>query len=168
MIGAIIDLSDRSGSNFLNGFIDDTPELLYYMLNGYGGQKYDFKRAGTKEGDKNYDNPNYHYRGMEITLDGETYITSARDIGNFAAGYIAGKYDLPWGASETAFDMLETKQQFNRRLLNDILAGKHVNIEWKKEGKPTRYAQRAGYVCGQSQSYILRMSNVIRKLQSIF
>lgn len=38
-------------------------------------------------------------------------IASARDIGNYAAGYVAGVHGFGWGSSRFAFDALQTKQE---------------------------------------------------------
>lgn len=38
-------------------------------------------------------------------------VASARDIGNYAAGYVAGVHGLGWGTSRFAFDALQTKQE---------------------------------------------------------
>ena len=134
---AVIDLSDKSGEKFLSNFMKDTPNLMVYMPNAVGGEKYDFKRAGTKIGDALYNNSSYHNRGMRVRLGGKTYIASARDIGNFAAGYVAGKNDLSWDAARAAFDGLETAQHAVRGKLGIY-----------REGKPTQYAERLGYNIG--------------------
>ena len=34
-------------------------------------------------------------------------VTSARDIGNIAAGYVAGINGMPWGATRIAFDVYQ-------------------------------------------------------------
>jgi hypothetical protein len=43
--------------------------------------------------------------------DNVTVIASARDIGNFGAGYIAGNNGLTWGTARLGFDALQSKQQ---------------------------------------------------------
>lgn len=51
----------------------------------------------------------YMYRGMLFRDDyGHTLFASARDIGNYGAGYIAGVSGQTWGASCKAFDALES------------------------------------------------------------
>ena len=132
---AIINLSDKSGERFLSNFMKDTPFILYYIFNGTTGKKYDFKRNGTHEGDCNYNNVKYHYRGMKISIEGKTYIASARDIGNVAAGYIAAKHGFYWGETRIAFDFLESVQ----------------NGEFSKEGKPSVSAQEIGFDIGYKQ-----------------
>ena len=103
-LGSIINPYDDSGRTFLNDFITNTPEIGYYMENATGGKLYDFKRTnGTPGGDKNLD----MYRGMPIS----TFVyVSARDIGNYAAGYITGLHGSTWGLSRYAFDKLQSKQ----------------------------------------------------------
>ena len=51
----------------------------------------------------------YQYRGMPIGKDdtGKTIITSARDLGNWAAGYIAGVNGVSWANSRLVFDLYE-------------------------------------------------------------
>ena len=44
-----------------------------------------------------------------ITGNGQTIFTSARDVGNIAAGYIAGINGMSWKASRTAFDAYQSK-----------------------------------------------------------
>jgi hypothetical protein len=51
----------------------------------------------------------YMYRGMLFRDDhGHTLFASARDIGNYSAGYIAGVSGQTLGASRKAFDALES------------------------------------------------------------
>lgn len=136
--GSIIDLSDKSGEEFLSDFMNNTPSLIDYMPNAIGGEKYDFKRNGTEYGDNNYNNSLYHHRGMIVSIDNKKYIASARDIGNFAAGYIAGKNDLSWAIARLGFDLLETKQHMSKG-----------EFGFFKEGNPTRYAEKAGFDVGR-------------------
>tara|TARA_R110002096_G_scaffold433945_2_gene654200 strand:- start:22 stop:165 length:144 start_codon:yes stop_codon:yes gene_type:complete len=37
-------------------------------------------------------------------------VASARDEGNYSAGYIAGKHGFGWTSSRFTFDALQTKQ----------------------------------------------------------
>ena len=112
-----IDPNDRSGTDFINNDIvgDRSLGLVSYMFNGTGGGKYDFKRQGAKKGDSNYDNPDYFYRGMSFgkTKAGKNIFASARDLGNYAAGYIAGKNGLSWFESRLGFDTLQSIQDFS-------------------------------------------------------
>lgn len=108
--GSIIDPKDNSGIDFFNSFNNEEPSVTDYMANATGYGKYDFKRAGvTKEDGK--DNPTYYYRGMPIrTENGKTIYSSARDIGNYAAGYIAGHLQIRWDWTRRQFDKLQSKQ----------------------------------------------------------
>ena len=131
-IGCIINLNDQSGQEFLTDFVNNTPSILNYMFNATKGEKYDFKQ-------QNAPNPTivpenmYNNRGMAISINGNDYIASARDIGNYAAGYIAGHNGLSWTEARLGFDALETRQH---HFLPSI------------EGKPSRYAQFKGYTSG--------------------
>ncbi len=139
--GAIINPNDKSGADFLNKDImgKDGPSLENYILNAKGGEKYDFKTNGMVErGDVT---PAQHmYRGMSLegvdgigSQDGNiTTYASARDIGNVAAGYIAGSNGISEPRTRFAFDLLESFQR-----------GK-ISFE----GHPTKQAQRAGYNLG--------------------
>jgi RHS repeat-associated protein len=132
VIGSIINLNDQSGQEFLTDFFNNTPSILNYMFNATKGEKYDFKQ-------QNAPNPTivpenmYNNRGMAISINGNDYIASARDIGNYAAGYIAGHNGLSWTEARLGFDALETRQH---HFLPSI------------EGKPSRYAQFKGYTSG--------------------
>lgn len=58
------------------------------------------------------------YRGMpitniEFTFDVLTTYSSAKDIGNMAAGYIAGKKGLTWEQARCGFDGLQKLQDGN-------------------------------------------------------
>lgn len=102
--GSIIDLNDKSGDLFLSSIISNNPPMIDdYMMNARNNQPYDFKVTnGTGSPIKGID----IYRGMPIGVNGKgkPIITSARDIGNIAAGYIAGINGMTWEASRTAFD----------------------------------------------------------------
>jgi cell wall-associated protein len=111
-IGSIIDPNDNSGKFFLESFNKEEPSIIEYMTFGVGGKKYDFKREGTKKGDISYNNPIYFYRGMPIkSKNGEMIFSSARDIGNYAAGYIAGHLQIKWEWARRQFDKLESNQK---------------------------------------------------------
>jgi len=111
-IGSIIDPNDDSGKIFLESFNKEEPSIIEYMTFGVGGKKYDFKREGTKKGDISYNNPTYFYRGMPIkSKNGEMIFSSARDIGNYAAGYIAGHLQIKWEWARRQFDKLESNQK---------------------------------------------------------
>ena len=156
-LGSVIDPNDQSGQKFWNNFKTWAPfmPLLYYILNGYGGQKYDFKRQGEPYpgADKNNKeqinaNNKYHNRGMKLNIDGKEYITSGRDIGNYAAGYVAGLHGLTWKEARYGFDKLESKQQ----------GGKAI------EKAPSQSAQLKGYTNGWVKSGLIRRLILLKLL----
>lgn len=103
-IGSIINMNDKSGDVFLSNIISKNPPMLDdYIMNARNNQQYDFKATnGTAHPIKDID----YYRGMPIGINGngKKIVTSARDIGNIAAGYIAGVNGMTWEASRIAFD----------------------------------------------------------------
>ena len=147
--GSVIDLNDKSGQEFWNNFQTWAPfmPLAYYAFNAYKGQKYDFKRQGepypgTNDNEEDKENQKYHNRGMKLNIDGKEYIASGRDIGNYAAGYIAGLHGLTWQEARCGFDALESIQ------LKRITA----------EKKPSQSAQLKGFTNGwKTQGMIRRL-----------
>ncbi len=93
-----IDPKDQSGNDFINNdIIKDNPSVPYYMANAKGGEPYDFKR--TNGTDKViYTTPEEYYRGMPILgeKDGKPIFGSARDVGNFGAGFVSGRSGQGW------------------------------------------------------------------------
>lgn len=104
---SIINMNDRSGDRFLSQIIGNNPPMFDdYMMNARNNQPYDFKVTnGTGE---KYEKEQF-YRGMPIgvTGNGQTIYSSARDIGNMAAGYVAAVNGMSWEASRMAFDMYQ-------------------------------------------------------------
>ena len=153
--GAIIDTNDMSGSDFLNNFEKNTPDLFSYMYNARNGKKYDFKDIG--KGDKKGDDLNKHrHRGMSLgsNTDGNKIFGSARDVGNYAAGYVAGKNGLYWGEARLGFDVYQS---------------------WKSkkicsEGYATQAAQSLGFSAGfvTPEGRAIRSYRSIRDRDSIF
>jgi len=84
---------------------------LLYAINAGGGDEYDYKTQGQKGGETL---ENYEYRGSQLSPG--IYV-SARDIGNYFAGYIAAAT----GQSESSF--LETAGAFNYYHNNKFLLG---------------------------------------------
>ena len=111
VVGAQIDMLDKSGQNFFDkDIVKSKIDVIYYMANATGGQKYDFKTIGIKNRG-NLSRTQYSYRGMPFTDEnGNKFIASARDIGNYSAGYMAGISGQGWEASRAAFDALESVQ----------------------------------------------------------
>ena len=107
-IGSIINPNDESGYKFLNHIFNNTPAMFDdYMVNAINGRKYDFKVTnGTDNVIEGID----IYRGMPIgkTTKGETIFSSGRDIGNIAAGYVAGANGMNWTFSRIAFDIFQS------------------------------------------------------------
>lgn len=112
-IGAIIDLNDKLGQDFWTFFTIDMPGIDLYItsmligsLDGYindcpNTSPFDFKSYG-------YDGDYYALhvsRGMPISFgDGNTYITTARDIGNVYAGFLFGYYGWSYNSTRNGFD----------------------------------------------------------------
>ena len=137
--GAVIDLGDTSGQQFLDNIMENTPDPFSYGYNARNGEKYDFKAIKPTDGTSNdNESPQYHYRGMPISIDGNTYIFSARDVGNFAAGYVASNYYIPWAVTRLFFDGYESIQKTRN--------ANHIIIT--REGKTSQAAQYSGYIKG--------------------
>ena len=121
MGGSKINLNDNSGRYFLNKMASDNITLDDYMKKAKTGSPYDFKSTnGDSKPIPNID----VYRGMPIggkTSNGQLLISSARDIGNIAAGLVAAKNGIPWKAARIAFDTYQSK--------NNIDKGLHPGIE---------------------------------------
>ena len=104
---SIIDVNDRSGYEFLKKIMSQIPPMIDdYMLNARTGHRYDFKVTnGTDHEIEGID----IYRGMPVgvTDKGQVIFSSARDIGNIAAGFIAGVNGMPWIPSRLAFDFYQ-------------------------------------------------------------
>ena len=103
-----IDLNDKSGKDFITHIVDANEPLVIYAIKALPGGMNDFKTSnGTR--DKS-DNNRDIYRGMPLgsSSNGVLYISSARDIGNMAAGYEAGIHGLSWLATRILFDGLQS------------------------------------------------------------
>ena len=110
--GAVINPSDHSGQKFFDSEIASSHiDVITYMRNAYGNRPLDFKKRGiANRGKQSVDQ--YMYRGMPFKdQDGRIYYATARDIGNYSAGYVAGTAGQGWVASRKAFDALESLQQ---------------------------------------------------------
>ena len=108
MVGAIMDPQDTSGKNFLNNIISEDVTLIDYMYNARNNHPYDFKVTNGQDNLVSMDSK-YIYRGMIIgkTVPGQFIYSSARDIGNIAAGIVAAKNGIPWAAARIAFDLYQ-------------------------------------------------------------
>ena len=133
VVGAEIDLKDNSGMAFINKVAHAHDTLVEYAQKALPGGEYDFKVSnGSNEKREGNLKP---YRGMPVGRGskGTLYISSARDIGNFAAGYKAGSKGLSWSTTRFFFDMLQSYQD------------KGPSIE----GESTQNAERFGWEQGQ-------------------
>jgi RHS repeat-associated protein len=104
---SIINMNDKSGNNFITNIIHNRPPLFSdYIKNARTNHKYDFK---VTNGTDNPINEIDIYRGMPIgkTANGQDIITSARDIGNIMAGYVAASNGMSWKESRIAFDFYQ-------------------------------------------------------------
>jgi hypothetical protein len=148
----VIDPNDQSGRNFLNNeILAGDPSLPYYMANATAGKKYDFKRTNntdkilyTEARDGGAD----FYRGMPImgVKNGKQIFGSARDVGNIAAGMVAGRGGFGWSTSRFfGLDFLETTQKHGT--LKTFLLYPFFGV-YEVEGSSTQYGQRLGYRIG--------------------
>lgn len=105
--------------------------LFEYMANATDGFKFDFKR----DGNKNNNDREFHHRGSLFYTDndGEKVYASARDAGNFSAGYMAASKGINWNDARMAFDLLEFGKS--------IFKGNWV----LGEGRQSTHAQALGY-----------------------
>jgi hypothetical protein len=108
-VGSIINPNDRSGDNFLGDIIGNNPPMFSdYIANAGNGEKYDFKTTNGR--DRQIEGID-QYRGMPIggnKYTGVVTYSSARDIGNIVAGYIAGANGMSWEVSRIAFDTYQS------------------------------------------------------------
>lgn len=74
---------------------------------------------------------------------GQIIYTSARDIGNIAAGYIAGANGMSWQARRAAFDAYQSK----------------INGRLEIEGISTRNAEYYGWRMGYNQLPYKKLNN---------
>ena len=125
---SVIDSKDGSGLQFMYNLISDDPSLLDYIGKTQNGHEYDFK-ATNGNPEENYSLN--HYRGMPfgVSKAGYPIFTSARDIGNIAAGYVSARKNLPWKIARLGFDGYQILQ-----------SGK-----FNAEGNSTQSAQKYGY-----------------------
>jgi RHS repeat-associated protein len=136
-----INPNDNSGEQFLGANIYGNKMTLdEYMANANLGEKYDFKSIGLKNtgGDAREE---HFYRGTVVgKKDGTTVYTSARDVGNMSAGYVAASNGMTWTASRLAFD------------------AKQGGIE----GVSTRNAEAFGFRLGSNNTHPFRQVENLR------
>ena len=148
--GSIIDPYNNSGANFLNDeIIGANLNTGEYMANATGGQPLDFKRRDIENVPKDQQTQ-YMYRGMPLNgvteivgNDGKGTVVygSARDVGNVAAGYVAGNNGLLWEEARMGFDALETLQHM-------------PTLRIWREGQPTQRAERVGWDNGYARYWL--------------
>ena len=105
----IIDLNDHTGQLFYNDIKDNTPGEYYYAFgdekaNGQKYGNYDFKAIGLPMGLSEKEVLQYYDRGMPFDYGNGVYIASARDVGNFVAGFVAGKNGVGIIVTRLGFD----------------------------------------------------------------
>ena len=152
VLGTIINPNDNSGRSFLMDIKNDRPMLITYIINATGGGKYNFKNKGI-DGRGKQSLSQYHLRGMPLNGiagvgKGNVYGT-ARDVGNYAAGFVASAAGLDWDEARLGFDLYEC---LTRR-------------EFRQECMASQSAQRIGYSVGASERWQWKLYN---KIQSWF
>lgn len=145
----IIDPKDYSGSSFLQKILFTPPDLFVYMWLARTNGPYDFK---AHLGSENI------YQGMFLKMqDGYPVYTSARDIGNIAAGYMAGINNIPYSLARTAFDAYQSYQETMRNKTKEYLyfvtgfLQKSIPVpkpRYEPEGPSTQNAQYYGWRLG--------------------
>ena len=122
--------------------------LKDYIKDAREKHKYDFKVTNGE--DKVIPTINT-YRGMPIggNAKGEVIYASARDVGNIAAGYMAGANGVPWALSRVAFDIYQ----------------KGI------EGRSTRNSEYYGWCIGYNPKNVSpsqKLKNIIHNVKSLF
>jgi RHS repeat-associated protein len=137
--GGTIDPGDTSGQEFLADMMNNPPTLDDYIANAGNNKLYDFKVTnGLSEFVQRED----YYRGMPVDVDknGQTVYTSARDVGNIAAGYMAAINGLPWKVARFGFDGYQS----------------YTSKAFKREGISTRNAEHYGWEIGWNKTTSFR------------
>lgn len=149
VLGTIINPKDNSGKSFLTDIKNDRPMLITYITNATSGGEYDFKSKGIDRRGKQSISQ-YHLRGMPLNgvagVGEGTVYGSARDVGNYAAGFVASAAGLDWDEARLGFDLYES---WTRR-------------EFRQECMATQSAQRIGYSAGASERWQWKLYNKIR------
>ena len=137
MDNIIIDINDTYGQEYLDDFINNTPEFFDYFFSdntGLRGGYYDFKARNPNKG-SNY--------GMMVDFEFGCYITTSRDLGNYTAGYLGGVYGLP-------YNMVRFGMDFYQFLTNG-----------RFEPPVSRIPQNIGYYYGNYHYYSLMLMNLL-------
>ena len=128
---SIINMNDGSGKSFIEMIMNHTPSLPEYMDKARNFHPYDFK---TTNGTDHVISKEiqYMYRGMQIGVigDDKPLISSGRDIGNIAAGFVAGSNGLPWGVARLGFDGYQSITHL--KLMREGISTRNVEMfGWK-------------------------------------
>ena len=136
-IGSIINMHDKSGDSFISQFQNDKVPLIGYILppilsnvSGWPGGGCDFKYG---------DDPD---RGMPLTILGGK-IGTARDIGNFAAGFLAASKGITGKTTRKVFDA------FQNLTTSGCTTGEPPVSWWAQQlghdyGRSVRFTNRVG------------------------
>ena len=103
------------------------------MMNATGGAPLDFKRTNGTD-NVLFNNPADFYRGMPLLgkKNGKAIFASARDVGNIAAGVVAGRSGMGWATARLGYDGLQSIQE-----------------GWfSRESSSTQYGQKLGHRIG--------------------
>ena len=118
LIKSTIDPNNDTGNIFLTEVQATVPLLTDYIgfrgleNSGKNFGRYDFKSNGISEvqemSKEAFNVDLYYYRGMPISISGKTYYGTARDVGNYAAGYIAARNGLGIISTLLGFDIYQS------------------------------------------------------------
>lgn len=111
------------------------------MEKAKNGEVYDFKITNGIHGHREHD----IYRGMPVQIGNITCIASARDVGNYVAGYYAGANGFSWAASRLAFDI----------------------YQGGIEGFQTQSAEYVGWKNGNRQDLEIKIDNITESIPSL-
>lgn len=141
--GAIIDMNDSSGNEFLQSI--ENIQLIPYALHASTHGEYDFKYQHAsslfkKKIEPTRDETMFEYsRAMPVSIDGKTVIATARDIGNYSAGYKAGQFAVPYFITRKIFDTLD----YGKERVKDLWTSFKCILH--SEPKVSKAAQELGY-----------------------
>ena len=139
-----INPNDNSGITFISDIMDDTPDCATFFWNARNDHRFDFK--STNGEDKPIKGIN-HYRGMPfgVNSEGQKIFTSARDIGNMAAGYVARKNGWSWKTVRFWFDLYQSYPSFHYEATYSSTCPFVAKIINTPEGVSSQNAQKYGY-----------------------
>jgi|GEM_PF-3668441 len=138
----VIDTKSTEARDFFQNEVKKESSSISYFLNAGGSKKYDVKSRGGDSRDNNY-------RGSIFeTKDGMSIFASARDAGNFGAGYKAKEAGLSLEAMFFGFDAYEilSSSRESGRLRLDVGEGQSSKraqqAGWNSFTRPTRTSMR--------------------------